>query len=150
MLEGLRKGTETVKNNPRKTATINCAYCGTQITIPFYESKNRKYCSNQCVANDNKWKNGIKAAANKTHKENVQRKIIIKQDIIEWVINNKNLVLNCPKNKIRSTLSGLIKTIEQKYNISDFRSLYDCFDNVTNMKTFLIKLQEIIPEENVC
>ena len=118
--------------------------------VPFYEAKNRKYCSNQCVADDKKWENGIKAAAHKMHEENMQRKILIKQDIVEWVINNKDLVLNCPKNKIRSTLSALIKTIKQKYNISDFRSLYDCFDNVTNMKTFLIKLQEIIPEENVC
>ena len=27
MLEGLRKGNETTKNNPRKTETINCSYC---------------------------------------------------------------------------------------------------------------------------
>ena len=150
MLEGLRRGNETTKNSPRKTSTINCAYCGAQITIPFYEAKNRKYCSNQCVANDKKWESGVKAAAHKMHEDNVQRKLIIKQDIIEWVTNNKDLVLNCPKNKIRSTLSELIEIIDQKYDISDFRSLYDCFDDVTNMKTFLTKLQKIIPEENVC
>ena len=74
----------------------------------------------------------------------------IKKDIEKWVLENKNLVLNCPKNKIRTTLSSLINLINKKYEIKDFRSLFTCFDNVHNMKSFLIELQNIIPEENVC
>lgn len=39
---------------------------------------------------------------------------------------------------------------KDRYDLKDFRSLFGCFDDVHNMKEFLYKLQEIIPEENVC
>lgn len=80
----------------------------------------------------------------------MKRKNEIKNEIEKWVINNKEIVLNCPKNKIRATLSDLIDLINNKYGLKDIRSLYDCFDNVKNMKSFLIELQKFIPEENVC
>ena len=56
----------------------------------------------------------------------------------------------CTKNKIRSTLVDLISMTKDRYDLKDFRSLFGCFDDVHNMKEFLYKLQEIIPEENVC
>lgn len=93
---------------------------------------------------------GVEKAAKITHQRNIIKKTMIKEDIVDWVGNNKELVLNCPKNKIRNTLSGLINMIEEKYGIKDFRSIFSCFDNVTNMKTFLQELQSIIPKENVC
>lgn len=150
MLNGLRKGIATQKSKPPKIKTFICEYCGKCITVPAYEISKRKYCSNQCVANANKWKKGVEKAAVITHQRNAIKKSMMKEDIVNWVNNNKELVLNCPKNKIRSTLSGLIDMIEDKYKIKDFRSIFSCFDNVTNMKTFLQELKNIIPEENVC
>ena len=150
MLNGLRKGVETQKSKSPKIKTFICASCGKNITVPAYEISKRKYCSNQCVANDNRWKKGVEEAAKMTHQRNIIKKVMIKEDIVDWVGNNKELVLNCPKNKIRNTLSGLINMVEEKYGIKDFRSIFSCFDNVTNMKTSLQELQNIIPKENVC
>lgn len=150
MLEGLRKGNETQKNKPKKIKSFKCAYCGKEITVSSWEANKRLYCSNQCVADDKKWKNGVEAARKKVHDNNMKRKNEIKNEIEKWVINNKEIVLNCPKNKIRATLSDLIDLINNKYGLKDIRSLYDCFDNVKNMKSFLIELQKIIPEENIC
>ena len=150
MLNGLRKGVETQRSKSPKIKTFICASCGKNITVPAYEISKRKYCSNQCVANDNRWKKGVEKAAKITHQRNIIKKTMIKEDIVDWVGNNKELVLNCPKNKIRNTLSGLINMIEEKYGIKDFISIFSCFDNVTNMKTFLQELQSIIPKENVC
>lgn len=150
MREGLKKGTETQKSKPKKVKIVYCEYCGKKMIIPAYEEKRRKYCSNQCVADAGRWKNGVKSASQKVHTQNIERKEIIKEDIEKWVFENQEIVKNCPKNKIRSTLVDLIGMTKDRYDLKDFRSLFGCFDDVHNMKEFLYKLQEIIPEENVC
>jgi hypothetical protein len=150
MLAGLRKGNETQKSKPKKTKVLTCAYCGKEIVLSTWETNRRIYCSDQCATNAKTWQKGVDIAAKKNHENNIIHKKEIKKDIEKWVLQNKNLVLNCPKNKIRATLSSLINIINKKYEIKDFRSLFTCFDNVHNMKSFLIELQNIIPEENVC
>ena len=85
-------------------------------------------------------------------KENIERKKLIKNDIIDWVLNNEELILNCPYNKIEKTLSELKNILLDKYNIKDLRSIYICFNDVKNKKTLLDRLKEIvyISKENVC
>ncbi len=150
MLEGLRKGNETQKKKPKQTKIFICAYCGKEFLMSPYEADKRTYCSQECVTNNKNWQKGVEFAAKKNHEKNIEYKKEIKKDIEKWVLDNKDIVLSCPKNKIRSTLSNLISMINKKYKLKDFRTLFACFDNVHNMKSFLIELQNIIPEENVC
>ena len=146
MLEGLRKGTETTKQRAKTNfVVVKCLQCGKEIKLKPHQAKNRKFCSNECLGEYNKMtgrtKEASKIAADITHQNNLNRKEIIKKDIISWVSSNKNIVLSCPKNKISTTLEPLFSFIKEKYGIKDFRSLFICFE-VNNRKDFLDKLKE--------
>lgn len=146
MLEGLRKGTETVKQRAETNFVIaKCLQCGKEIKLKPHQAKDRKFCSNDCLGKYNKitgrTKEASKIAADITHQNNLDRKEIIKKDILDWVSLNKNVVLSCPKNKISTTLEPLFSFIEEKYGVKDFRSLFICFE-VSNRKDFLDKLKK--------
>lgn len=146
MLEGLRKGTKTVKQRAKTNFVIvKCLQCGKEIKLKPRQAKDRKFCSNECLGEYNKitgrTKEASKIAADITHQNNLNRKEIIKKDIIDWVTSNKDIVLSCPKNKISTALEPLFSFIKEKYGIKDFRSLFICFE-VNNRKDFLDKLKE--------
>ena len=42
-----------------------------------------------------------------THERNLNKKKIIKNDIIDWVLNNENTVLECPYNNIEKHYTNL-------------------------------------------
>ena len=158
MLEGLRKGNETSKKRAKMNkilgitySSFKCPVCGKIIYEENWKAKKRKYCSNKCVAESEAWKKGVNNSARISHERNMKKKKIIKKDIIEWVNSNFELVINCPYNKISTTLHELFEIINQNYGIKDKRSLYICFD-VKNLKSFLDKLKEIayISKQNVC
>lgn len=148
MLDGLRKGTETVKNN-KKRYPFTCPLCGTVIYLQKYQLKDRKYCSNNCTAKSNSWEKGLKNAIKSIKGSSENRRKQMYYDIRKWVINNKEIVDNCPKNKIEKTLKSMMDMIKDKYEISDMRSIFLCFDNVKNKKELLDELQ-IISKENIC
>lgn len=87
-----------------------------------------------------------------THERNLNKKKIIKNDIIDWVLNNENTVLECPYNNIEKTLHEFKNMLFEKHGIKDIRSIFICFDGVTNRKTLLDRLKEIIyiSKENIC
>lgn len=147
-----RKGTETVK----KQAKLNyiewiCPVCGKVLKLKPFETKNRQTCgAASCKVAMGTWKKGIDKAKETLHKKNIENKTQIKNEIVEWVLNNKEIVYSCPYNKISSTLSELHDMIFDKFNIKDWRSVYICFD-VKNLKELLDKLKEIITsKENIC
>lgn len=150
MREGLRKGTITMKNNAKKTP-FTCPICGKTFYYQKNVAENKKFCSLQCANKSGIWEKGIINSAKITHERNVERKKCIKDDIIYWVLKNKDIVSNCHYNKITPTLFGLIEFLKDKYNIKDLRSIFICF-NVKNKKELLDKLKEIIyiSKENVC
>ena len=78
----------------------------------------------------------------------MKRKEIIKKDIIEWVLNNKIIVNECPYNRITNALSGLQETVLDKYGLKDLRSIFICF-NVKNKRELLDELKKI-SKENIC
>lgn len=150
MREGLLKGTETMKRNA-KTYPFTCPVCHKTFYYPKHVAESKKFCSNKCTAKGMNWQKGVYKSAILNHTKNVERKKIIKNDIINWVLHNENIVLNCPYNKIKNNLSGLINMLIEKYCIKDLRSIFICFD-VKNLKELLDKLKEIIyiSKENVC
>lgn len=146
MLEGLRKGTETTKQRAKTNfVVVKCLQCGKEIKLKPYQAKDRKFCSNKCLGEYNKItghiKEASKIASEITHQNNLNKKEIIKKDILDWVSSNKDIVLSCQKNKISTVLEPLLNFIKEKYGIKDFRSLFICF-KVGNRKDFLDKLKE--------
>lgn len=151
MRQGLLKGAETMKRNA-KQYPFTCPICNNTYYYEKNIAKNKKYCSNACATKSGAWKLGVENGAKANHERNIERKKLIKNDIIDWVLNNEELILNCPYNKIEKTLSELKNILLDKYNIKDLRSIYICFNDVKNKKTLLDRLKEIvyISKENVC
>lgn len=145
-----RKGTETVKEKAKNNyLDWKCPICGKVLKLKPYETKNRKTCGSQeCINKSRSWEKGVKAATESIHIENVKRKEIIKKDIIEWVLNNKIIVNECPYNRITNALSGLQETVLDKYGLKDLRSIFICF-NVKNKRELLDELKKI-SKENIC
>ena len=150
MRNGLLKGAETMKRN-KKRHPFTCPICGKTYYYERSVSLKKKYCSNKCAGKGGIWTKGVRRSAEMSHARNVERKVIIKEDIVKWLLENESTVLNCPYNKISTTLSDLKKLLNDKYNIMDLRTIYICFD-VKNLKSLLDKFKEviIISKENVC
>lgn len=150
MREGLRKGTESMKQNAKSYKFI-CPICGRTLYVAKWELDRKKYCSLECLAKSGKWKNGVEMSAKMNHNRNLEIKKEVKETITEWAMNHEELIMNCPKNKITTTLSELLDLVYEKYNIKDIRSIFICF-NVKNKKELLNELQNliIISKENVC
>lgn len=150
MRDGLTKGAETMKNNAKRYP-FTCPVCGKTFYYAKHVAEQKKYCSLKCAANDFSWVKGVANSAIASHEKNLERKEIIKRDIIQWARDNSEIVINCPYNKISTTLTGLSSLLQNKYNIKDFRSIFICF-NVKNLKSLLIELKKLIcdPNENVC
>lgn len=151
MKNGLKKGTETMKNNIQRFP-FTCPVCNKTFYYPKHIVESKIFCSISCAAKSGSWINGVTASSIANHERNVQRKQIIKQDIEQWVLNNEDIVIKCPYNKITTTLEPLLNMVQEKYGIKDIRSLFICYPNINSRKTFLDKLKNIIyiSKENVC
>lgn len=150
MRNGLLKGAETMKRNA-KTYPFTCPVCHKTYYYQKHIAESKKFCSHECAGKGMNWQKGVYNSAKLIHERNIERKKIIKEDIIKWVINNENTVLKCPYNKISSNLIGLTEMLQKQYNIKDLRTIFICF-NVKNLKELLDKLKETIyiSKENVC
>lgn len=151
MREGLLKGIETMKKNA-KLYPFTCPICKNTYYYQKYVADSKKFCSIKCVAKSGSWGKGVEASAKASHLKNLQLKSTIKQDIDNWVLENQELVLSCPYNKITTTLKPLLELIQNKYGIKDIRTLFICYRGVSSRKEFLDKLKNIIyiSKENVC
>ena len=150
MMDGLRKGTEVWKEQCRNNRVLFvCPYCGKKMKLAPWEAKNKTACSQKCKAEHGgfteRWNKAVKASAEASKKRNNELKAIIAEDILNWSNSNSALILNCPYNKITATLAPLLSLIKSKYNISDIRSLFKCF-NVTSKKEFLNYLKEYLKD----
>lgn len=145
-----RKGTDTVKEQAKNNfVDWKCPICGKIIKLKPYQIKDRKTCGNQeCINKSHSWEKGVLSAKESIHKDNLERKEIIKEDIIKWVLKNKDIVDRCPYNNITKTLSDLQKMIFDKYRLKDLRSIFICF-NAKNRHELLDKLKKI-SKENIC
>lgn len=150
MKEGLLKGTETMKRNAKSYPFI-CPICGKTYYYQKNIAEKKKFCSINCANKSGCWKKGVNNSAIISHKRNLKRKYIIKNDVEKWALKNKDVVLNCPYNKITGILCDLRRMLKEVYDIKDLRTIFVCF-NVKNLRELLDKLKEIIyiSKENVC
>lgn len=143
MRAGAIKGLNTFYENCRnKRVECICPVCGSLRIRPLWEAKKYRFCSNKCAGKIVGIK-GVMAARDKLMRENIEYKKEISIFILQWVLENKELVLSCPYNKITTTLIPLLNEIRMKYEIIDFRTLFLCF-NVSSRKEFLKYLKDYI------
>jgi group I intron endonuclease len=138
MLNGLRKGTQTVKDKAASNfIDFTCPTCGKVLKLKPWQAKNRKFCSNSCNLS---YENGLNSAnvANTVKYENTKQTRL--KLLKEWCLNNEDLILNCKLNKL-SFLQDLCDYI----GVKDQRSLAKVL-NLKGRKETIIYLRNIINE----
>lgn len=141
MLEGLRKGTETVKQK----ASSNYIEHECPVCHKIFKTKNwnsHKYCSLECANKDlkstlkNKSELGVKAIKEKYNETQNNRMSLI----IEWLKIEENIktVQNAKLNDLK-----YLNTLSEYIGVKDPRSLAKVL-NVTNKKDSHNKLKEIL------
>lgn len=151
MLNGLQSATEKWKKvSKERRVELICPICNKSFFLPKHLSKNRTYCSTECsiIGNANVSRDNFKLAAQRNIELKSERKTIISSLVYEWSINNQNIVLDCPKNKISTNLSELKLIIEKSVGIKDWRTICESV-GVKNKKDFLKAIQDYI-HENIC
>lgn len=147
MREGLNKATLKWKQVSRaKHIEIICLVCGTAVRLPKWEAKDRKYCSKKCALSINLPKATLAAARVNSINAKINRDNF-KEVVLDWSLNNRELILNCPKNKISTELYE-IYDIAKEYNIVDWRTISKAISNKESRKDLLEYLRKYI--ENVC
>ena len=147
MKNGLAKATlKWIRVSREKHIMIKCKICGTEVYLPKWEAKDRIYCSRKCASVNNLQKATLAAAEMNSKKALVNRNNL-KNAVENWSLNNRELILNCPKNKISTELAE-IESIAKEYALFDWRTISIAISGKSSRKDLLLYLQKYI--ENVC
>ncbi|MEH7386879.1 restriction endonuclease [Bacillus sp. JJ1521] len=114
MLEGLRKSgiKKGYIKTPREIRV--CKHCTTQFETLITSSQ--KFCSQPCAA-----KVAIKKATIRYVEKRQDIHHNIKDYIIRWTDENKDIVSRTPFNRIKTTISPLLIDIQTEFGVKDFR-----------------------------
>ena len=139
MMNGLRKGTETMRQRGKNNyVESNCVICGNIIKHKPYNKPN-KCCSKECLLIYQQTNNpGLKIANQKNLENLEQRQKQIREIAINWVKENSEIVQNSKMNKL-----GWLNEIMQLAQIEDQRTLAKAF-GVTGRKALVNYFKEII------
>lgn len=142
MLNGLRKGTEVVKQKGAENyITRKCIYCNSEFKCKPYD--NKKYCSLKCANSDpSHYLIGVKAASLKIQKQYQDSLPSKLTHIKEWVSKNKTLLQNVKMNNLT-----FIQDLCAFLDVKDHRTVAKML-NVKNKKDLVTKLIEI--SKNIC
>lgn len=147
MRTGLAKATKKWQEVcESKLVEHTCEECGKKEKIQKHLS-NKRFCSYTCAKENNNrnqtYKKGLEKA-NQTNKTKAEKKSKeIKELVLNWTKLNQEIVLSCPFNKITPVLSDLSKTIHEKHNVKDIRSIsYSCC-GTNGKREFLVWLKNI-------
>lgn len=142
MRDGLAKATTVWQQHCEENRIEKvCKCCGKIFKVPPHMEK-QKYCSQEC-ANEVNIKKATVAAAEANHKSAELKHSAFKDEVLEWSINNSDLVLSCPKNKISTTLIDL-QQIANKYNMKDWRVISNAICGKPAKKALIEYLQDYV------
>lgn len=148
MLDGLKRGTQTVKERAKNNfVDYVCPVCKRSYKMKQWEINNRKACSPKCAANvgyEKKLEN-IRKMTEINRLKKQQERYEIKEFIVTWSYDNKEVILNCPLNKIKGNLDPLLRLVEEEYHVKDIRSVMLCF-NITSRKEFILYLRKLVED----
>lgn len=143
MLEGLKKSgmKKGYIKTPRENRT--CEECMEEFVVLV--TSTQKYCSQTCA--------GKVAIRNATDRYVDLRKnihISIRDYIIKWSIDNKEIVSATPLNKIKTTIAPLVDEIQKQFGVKDFRVISKAVFGENRGRKELIKFMKDVCNEKVC
>lgn len=144
MQKGLEKATQVWKSIcPREIGTIICKNCNKQIELSLWESKIRKFCSNQC-ANSFNIKKATTEASVVNHNRCVERYCEIKNYVLNWALLNKSTIAKCKMNRIGVHMKPLINSVYNNFGIKDLRTISKAVVGESSKREFVKYLKEYI------
>ncbi len=144
MIEGLRKSGLSQKGKiktPREAR--HCMLCSNKYIV--MKTSTRIYCSRECSG-----KVAIKLASDAYVKKRDFIHAEIRNYVIQWTMENKELVLATPFNKINSTIKPMMDEIHRRYNVKDIRVISKTVFGVDRGRKELLKFMKKLCSENVC
>lgn len=143
MLEGLEKG--GMKKGYIKVLREKrlCEVCTKEMVVLV--TSTQKFCSQACAG-----KVAIKIATNKYVEKRNSIHFSIKHYINEWSKNNKDLISQTPLNKISPSLSPLVKDIQAKFGVKDFRVISKAVFGEDRGRKELMKYMKKVCNEEIC
>lgn len=141
MREGLRKGTETVKQRASENyVNFECPVCHKVLKLKPWEAKQRTYCSQECSQKARHDEVIEKAKlATQVNIENYEKVKDERLELIKkWLNENSELVLNCKMNKL-TFLNDLASFV----GVKDTRTIGKVL-GVSGKRDIINKLKELI------
>lgn len=135
---GMKKGYIRVPRQKRK-----CSFCKNLFLVPA--TSVQKYCSQKCSGTV-----AIEIATETFMKKQRLLHEKIKLFIIEWSIENKEVVEKAVFNRIKPTLEPLLKEIELRYGIKDLRVISKAVFGKDCGRKELLQFMKNVCNENVC
>ncbi|MCF6408417.1 hypothetical protein [Pseudalkalibacillus salsuginis] len=126
---------------PREMKT--CLECGRPFDVII--TSHKKFCGRTCSG-----KVAIKLATNSSVNKRKQVHKKIKEYIIQWAKDNKELVLGTPYNKIKTTIRPLTDDIERQYGIKDIRVISKAVLGEDLGRKELLRFMKGICDEKLC
>lgn len=146
MRNGLTKATEIwIKQCEEKRVDFICPICGKILTLPKWEAEKRKTCGPSCGGKTSNQIAHVRELGEIKHQNNIESKKDLGNKILAWCKQNKDLIINCPYNKITTTLQPMLND----FDINDIRTIFVCF-NVKGRKELLTYLKTYLINENIC
>ena len=136
----MRKGLESATQEWQRICEENrivkiCPYCGKEFKVQPSESEKRKYCSRVCSA---KATSDLRVSAStksiKEEAKNRHEKFL--QALHNWCLSNRDIIHNCPMNKISTNLQP-IQQIASQYGFKDWRIITQIICNSSSRKEML-------------
>ena len=144
MSNGLKKATEEwIKISEEQRVVFICESCGKEMLLPKWEANKRKYCSRKC-SSKHVALNALLIANKRNLEETNKKDMLITEIVIQWSIQNCNLILNCPKNKITPTLQDMINKVYTSTGVKDLRSIARAVCKSKSKIELLKYLQDIV------
>lgn len=141
MLEGLQKGTQTIKTRSKNYYEERiCIVCQKPFKVkPYYK---KRICSKECVCEYNKVHNNGLSVALKINEQQLQQKRKNQLQLIKnWIVDNKNVFVNLKMNR----LSCIFEPLKQLLNVKDERSI-SIILGTKSRKEFVTKLSKMYAE----
>lgn len=118
--------------------TLTCELCDKEFEVIQGDKDKRRFCSQQCGSESS---SAVAASVNIGRRK--ERDLELKSYILNWAMQNKDLVKKTPFNQITPTLRPLLELIEEEFGVIDFRTISRSL-GTKHRKDFLMILQDYV------